>query len=323
MATAPEQAAPAALAPTSQTPEQRLANYFSTQDEQPAPAEAEADSGEYEVEQEPAGEDAGEEQEQAAQAEDDPEYEITHDGKPKRLKLSELREYAQKGFDYTTKTQSVASERQAVSELRQALTQQQQMMGALSQQIMERQLAEKEYRSLAGADFAALAESDPLEAVKHQAKLLQARGRLEEADGRLREAAGQWQQQQQTAQRAALQAEYARVIESVPEWRDEGKRATEAKKIRDYLQGAGYQAAEIDGLADSRALILARKAWLYDSLQKTKPEVARRAAEAPAKQPRTAGLTTAAEIEQKKLRSRLKQSGSVEDAAALFLKLQR
>lgn len=65
------------------------------------------------------GEQAGQTKE--APAEDDPEYEITVDGKPLKVKLSELKQGYQRQADYTRKTQALAEERRQVDAMMAAL----------------------------------------------------------------------------------------------------------------------------------------------------------------------------------------------------------
>ena len=77
----------------------------------------EADEKKPESEQK--GEQAGQAKE--APAEDDPEYEITVDGKPLKVKLSELKQGYQRQADYTRKTQALAEERRQVDAMMAAL----------------------------------------------------------------------------------------------------------------------------------------------------------------------------------------------------------
>lgn len=65
------------------------------------------------------GEQAGQAKE--APVEDDPEYEITVDGKPVKVKLSELKNGYQRQADYTRKTQALADERRQVDAMMAAL----------------------------------------------------------------------------------------------------------------------------------------------------------------------------------------------------------
>ena len=71
-----------------------------------------ADDEKPEQKQKQKGEQAGQAKE--APVEDDPEYEITVDGEPVKVKLSELKNGYQRQADYTRKTQALADERRQV-----------------------------------------------------------------------------------------------------------------------------------------------------------------------------------------------------------------
>lgn len=77
------------------------------------------DADEKKPDSEQKGEQAGQTKE--APAEDDPEYEITVDGKPVKVKLSELKNGYQRQADYTRKTQALADERRQVDAMMAAL----------------------------------------------------------------------------------------------------------------------------------------------------------------------------------------------------------
>jgi hypothetical protein len=49
-------------------------------------------------------------------------------------------------------------------------------------------------------------------------------------------------------------------------WRDEGKRSAFTSAMSAYLARAGFTAGEVGGLTDARAILVARKAMLYDHL---------------------------------------------------------
>lgn len=77
------------------------------------------DADEVKPDSEQKSEQAGQAKE--APAEDDPEYEITVDGKPVKVKLSELKNGYQRQADYTRKTQALADERRQVDAMMAAL----------------------------------------------------------------------------------------------------------------------------------------------------------------------------------------------------------
>lgn len=80
--------------------------------------ETDEEPAEEKTEPQQKDEDAGQAE---APASDDPEYEITVDGKPMKVKLSELKQGYQRQADYTRKTQALADERREVDAMMAAL----------------------------------------------------------------------------------------------------------------------------------------------------------------------------------------------------------
>ena len=90
----------------------------------------------------------------------------------------------------------------------------------------------------------------------------------------------QQQQQQLNEQRNAqlgqyLQREQEKLFEVVPEWRNEEAAQAEKSRVSEYLQSSGYTTEEIGKAYDHRAIVLARKAMLWDESQK-KADVAKK-----------------------------------------------
>lgn len=274
---------------------------------------------EPEQEAEAAPQDTADEAPEQPAEEAEPEFDIEWNGEAKKLRLSELREYAQKGYDYTRKTQHVSSQAQQLELQRQALAQREQIMGALQDQVLDHQLASRRVKELMSEDLSALAQTDPLGALTKQIELQKAQMAAEEAAGKLRQSYSQLQQQQQAQREQFIQREFERAVSKIPEWRNQEARAKDAAGLREYLSSEGFGDHEIAGLSDHRALVMARKAMLYDRLQAKGPEVSKRVAEAGKAPPKAATSMTSAQVEAEKLRSRLKKTGDMKDAAALIL----
>ena len=65
-----------------------------------------------------------------------------------------------------------------------------------------------------------------------------------------------------------LQREQQRLLRTIPEWRNDEVANTERKQLTEYLRGVGYTADELSNAFDHRPIVLARKAMLFDRLQK-------------------------------------------------------
>lgn len=227
-----------------------------------APVEA-ADDAEYV--------DAQVEDSEPVEAEDDPTEEIKWNGEVKRLTKAELRELAQKGFDYTQKTTSLAEEKRAFEAERQR---QQAVFQANAQQletIAELKAIDSKLAQFEGVNWLELADSDPVQYLKLkevQTGLQQAKqSKLGEAQQRAQQLAKAQEQQQGEY----LARESERLANAIPEFR--GEKAAEAKKrVASYLEKQGWTAQEIGSIADHRAVALAYKAMQFDALQTQKTE---------------------------------------------------
>ncbi len=129
-----------------------------------------------------------------------------------------------------------------------------------------------------------------------------------------------------------LQRESAALLDSFPSWADEAVAKQEKTDIRNFLLETGFTPQEVDGAVDNagnilspgiidhRAIALARKAMLYDKGEKAVDVAKKKVKKLPkvAKPGRPKSSDEVDVDKQKKLRGRLKKSGSIDDAAALF-----
>ena len=126
-------------------------------------------------------------------------------------------------------------------------------------------------RDMQGVDWAKLRREDPAE---HSAKKLELAERREQIkslkDQASQSIAGvlQAQQQQTSEQRNQyLSQQWGKLIDALPEWKDDAVSKAEQEKISTYLLGAGFDADEVRNAGDHRQVLLARKAMLYDQAQ--------------------------------------------------------
>ena len=169
--------------------------------------------------------------------------------------------------DYTRKTQEVA-------EIRKSLEARQQRLDAVVQQgeALAAALSEEFQADFKDVNWGELAANDPAEYVRKQHAMTMRQGKLQAALYRLNEARqAQAQANQQTTQER-LKQEQASLIEHLPEWKDAKRYAAESAEVSEYLTQAGYQPDEVSGVTDHRAVILARKAMLYDRMVAKAPK---------------------------------------------------
>jgi phage host-nuclease inhibitor protein Gam len=114
--------------------------------------------------------------------------------------------------------------------------------------------------------------------------------------------------------------EAERLRSAIPDYSDEVKGEVIRKEIRDYAKSVGWSDQELSQVYDHRAVLTLYRAMQFDKLQKSKPAVQKRVAEAPKSLAPGVGsqrLDKDGEMV-KKLTKQLKQSGRPRDAAALF-----
>jgi hypothetical protein len=173
-------------------------------------------------------------------------------------------------------------------------------------------------------DWKTLREDDPAEYSARKSEIAE---RRQQIDSMKQEALHAYQQSlakqshEAEAQRnQTLMAEHAMLLEKMPEWQNAEKAKTEKTEIAHYLMGLGFSEQEVYNATDHKSILLARKAMLYDKGQKsidtakkrvvTVPKVLKPGAPKPQEKQSQERVT--------QLRSRLRTSGSLNDAFALL-----
>ena len=122
----------------------------------------------------------------------------------------------------------------------------------------------------------------------------------------------------QQEQQERLLVQQGLVMEKIPEWADGGLQANEQQRMIEVGRSVGYSDEELDSLSDHRAVLLLRDAMRYRELTNGD-----RVTEAKSKigSVRGGNKTIASHTrsrKQKAQRARLKATGKVDDAAAVF-----
>lgn len=236
-----------------------------------------------EVTEEPQAEEATDEQSEEAEAtEEAPEEleEITWEGETKKIPKSELKELAQKGFDYTQKTQQLAEARRQFEAEAQAVKQSIALQNQQIEVIAELKGMDAQLAQFKDVNWHALAESDPVQYLKLNQTY---RDLKESRDSKVQEFHNQAQQLQATQAQGRenyLRQEQAALAEAIPEFK--GPKATEAKaKVAAYLKDIGFTPEELGSIGDHRMVKVAWEAAQWRSLQASKPALNKRVAEAP------------------------------------------
>tara|TARA_R110002111_G_scaffold25270_3_gene55568 strand:+ start:5085 stop:6065 length:981 start_codon:yes stop_codon:yes gene_type:complete len=246
---------------------------------------------------------------------EEPYYAVTVDGTELSVNLEELIQGYQRNADYTRKTQELAQERTQSSEF---VERSKKDVEAKLQKLNELNNAaqaqlQQEYANI---DFEKLYDEDPVEAA-----------RLEHKMRKKHEQLAQVSQQTQSLQAEEfnkyLEEQQKQLVKKMPEFLDEQKGPRFKQQMRDYLSNVGFKDQEINSIYDHRYVMLVKDAMSYRNLQKAKPGIKKKVANAPkvvkggvAKSKGQAN----AEARRQQL-SRLRKTGQVRDAAKFFRNL--
>jgi len=268
-------------------------------------SDAESDD-ESEVEQD----DDGEEQEQ-------PTYLVKAAGEEREVTLDELIKSYQLGTDYTKKSQAVAEERKAVEAERQAVQEAKQMRDTYAQRLemIEQMLVPQQQEE----NLEYLKETDPIGYSVKVAEMIQRDKQLAAVQAERHRINQQQEQDRQVQMQSVVAEEMQKLSSYIPEFTDPAKGEAIRNDIRAFGKQIGFSDNELAAVYDSRAVLTLYKAMQYDKLVASKPAITKKVTEAPkaiksgVSKPRD---SNAEEI--KKLKARVKSSGSIRDAASVF-----
>ena len=260
-----------------------------------------------------AEEDAPEYEEEPAPVDDAPRHSVTVNGEEYEVTLDELRNGYMMQSDYSRKTSDLAEQRRAIEAQQSQLeAERQRYLHELSQ--MQQTVEEPQ------PDWEALKAEDELEYVIKRNEWREKQEARTAAQQRYQVEMQQQQQMQMQELQQFVEAERQKLPERIPEWRDEAVAKADHEKIVTYAERSGFAPEELQGLYDSRAVKVLRDAMLWNELQNKQPAVQKKARNAPkvAKPGTTKSKSDSNQSRRREQRSRLKKSGRVEDAAAIF-----
>lgn len=290
-------------------------------EEQPEPVEAE-DSFEEEQEVESELSDDSDEVDEFADEEADEEqsegegatYRVLVDGKEMQIPLDELLSGYQRGSSFTQKSQALADERNAFADQQTALGQERQTYASVLQQLRQ----QMESAAQPNIDWDTLERQDPLQYLKLK-QMERDRGEqiqaVQEEQVRMQQLL-QGQQSEELEKR--LSQERTMVLEKIPEWSDSDLQADEQRKLLEYGKTLGFSDEELGQIYDHRALIALRDAWRYNQLTNGEKVQAAKSKIGSAKAGNKETSQRVRSRKQKAMRQKLKTTGKVDDAAALF-----
>lgn len=283
--------------------------------EQAEAQEAEPQTEEVETEAEEG--EAEEQEETEVEEEELPQtFKVKAAGEEKDVTLDELIKGYQLGADYTKKTTEVAEQRKAVEAERQAIEE-----AKYARDLYAQRLQAMEEFIVAQApqeDLASLKENDPIGYAVKVAELSEKKEQLSAIRAEQARIAQVQQAEQAQAMQQRVTQEAQKLAQVLPEFSDPTKGENLRKEIRTYGKSIGFTDEELSSVYDSRHVVTLHKAMMYDKLQKSKPALTKKVAEAP-KMMKSGTVAKANNNETiKKQTQQLRSSGKVKDAAALF-----
>lgn len=251
-----------------------------------------------------------------AQAEDAPKVTIEIDGKTVELTQAQIAEAYKNGLrqeDYTRKTMEAADKRKAAeAETTKAREERQQYQQGLQQAQMLLQAGLQEQSHI---DWPALLETDPVEYLKQQHLSNDRQAKLQRIGYEQQQLHAKSQAEQAEQMKAYMRTQQDELLAKLPEWKDESKAKTEKTAIRDYLIKQGFADDALASIDDHKAVLMARKAMLYDQMIDKASAAAKKVANLPQRVERPGGGENANLDKRTSDYQRLRKSGSIDDAA--------
>jgi hypothetical protein len=246
---------------------------------------------------------------------DEQRFKVKVNGEEREVPLTELLKGYQLESDYRIKTSQTAEQaRAAQAQFAQAQAMQQHYGQQLQQyqaRLAQMQPAQPDPN---------LIETDPVNYLRQQQAWAAWQGQMQQAQNEAQALQAHQAQQHQKFTNQRLSDEAQALVKLIPEFADATKSQATKAEIAQYLTKSGFSAQEVDGVADHRAVVLARKAMLYDQMMGKQAATAQKLVNVPPKAPQRPGVgnqTSATDGRTRAMQS-LKRSGSIDDAANAF-----
>jgi hypothetical protein len=284
------------------------------QPEGQAEAQAEEVTEEYEAQAEESEDELSEEVQEEVQ--EPQRFRVKVDNEELEVDLDELIKGYSRTSDYTKKTQNLAEQRKAVESERTKIDEAAKLRDTYAQrlQVIEQMLTQPT------EDLTALKDNDPVGYAIKVAENMEREKQLAAVRAERESVQARQVADNQERLKSHIAQEAERLRSAIPDFSDEVKGEVIRKEIRDYAKSVGWSDQELSQVYDHRAVLTLYRAMQFDKLQKSKPAVQKRVAEAPKSLAPGVGsprLDKDGEMV-KKLTKQLKQTGRPRDAAKLF-----
>ena len=272
--------------------------------------DADADSNETDPEQSEEVDDSEEEEQPQV-------FTVKVDGKEVDVTLEELQKGYSRTQDYTRKTQQIAEVRKhAEAELQAVRAEREQyahLLGALEAQVQQ--------ATQPNIDWERLYQEDPIEWVRQREVMRENQEKNAAIQSEKQRLSQLSQQEQMQHHQMVLQQEQEALVAAIPEWKDSKKAAAEKAMLVQFGQKAGFSPDELKNVLDHRAVVLLRKAALYDQMVSKRGQIKPVTNNGPRPAKPGAAGRVSNNTEALRAQQRLAKTGRVDDAADAIYKL--
>lgn len=297
------------------------------EDEGDEPEDEPDDTDEESDDDEPEG-DGSEEDEDEGDEEEPEVFTVKVDGEERQVTLDELKS----GYSFTAhntrKSQQLAEDRKAFEATREAVRAEREQYST-KLEALDAHLAQLQGGPV---DWDKLYQENPQEYAVQRARFEELQSKREQV---AREHARVQEQQQKDyaeARAETIRREREALTQAIPEWQDEAVAKKEKGELWDYALSLGFTEEQLDMVVDHRVFLMLRKAMRHDraeAAKEQKKETLRKKVKPTKKvmksgtgqRTRKSGRSKASQKRLAAARSRLAQSGDINDAAAMFFEM--
>ena len=244
-------------------------------------------------------------------------FSVKVDGKEVEVTLEELQKGYSRTQDYTRKTQQIAEARKQTEAELQAVRaereQYAQLLGALEAQVQQ--------SAQPNIDWDTLYREDPIEYVRQREVMRENKEKAEAIQSEQQRLAYLSQQEQAQFMHQKLEQEKEALLAAIPDWKDAKKAQAEKALLVEFGQKIGFTPEELKSVVDHRAVLMLRKAALYDQMMSKRGNIkpVTNNGPRPAK-PGAAGRVSSS-TESVRAQQRVAKTGRVDDAANAIFQL--
>jgi hypothetical protein len=244
-------------------------------------------------------------------------FSVKVDGKEVEVTLDELQKGYSRTQDYTRKTQQIAEARKQTEAELQAVRaereQYAQLLGALEAQVQQ--------VSQPNIDWDRLYQEDPIEWVRQREVMRENQEKAAAIQSEQQRLSQLSQQEQAQFMQQKLQHEQEALLAAIPDWKDAKKAQAEKALLVEFGQKIGFTPEELKSVVDHRAVLMLRKAALYDQMMSKRGNIkpVTNNGPRPAK-PGAAGRVSSS-TESVRAQQRVAKTGRVDDAANAIFQL--